>query len=78
MGIIELQWHCYFRQCRGNLFSLNGLYQGLIIHIESIGIFATFLLGKKLYDAQIHITQIEKDNPLLPKRHISKDWHDAC
>ncbi len=61
MGILELQWYCYFRTCKGNLLSLNALYYGFTLHIEGIGIFATFLLGKKLYDAQIHVAKIEKE-----------------
>lgn len=61
MGILEVQWQCYFRTCSGNLLSLAGIYYGFVMHIESIGIFATFLLGKKLYDAQLHVTKIEKE-----------------
>lgn len=60
MGILELQWHCYFRTCRGNLFSLKGIYYGFVSHIEGIGIFGIFLLGKKLYDAQVHLLDMEK------------------
>jgi len=29
MGILELQWHCYFRNCEGNLLSLNLKFQRL-------------------------------------------------
>lgn len=61
MGVLEVQWYCFFRSCKGNLLSFNGLYYGFVLHIEGIGIFATFLLGKKLYDAQIHVTKIEKE-----------------
>jgi len=61
MGVLEVQWYCYFNQCRGNLFSINVIYQGLISHIESVGIFATFLLGKKLYDTQVHFVAMEKE-----------------
>ncbi len=61
MGIIEIQWQCLFRNCKGNLLSLSGIYYGFVMHIEGVGIFATFLLGKKLYDAQLHVTQIEKE-----------------
>lgn len=61
MGILEIQWYCFFRNCKGNLLSLSGIYYGFVMHIESIGIFATFLLGKKLYDAQLHVNKIEKE-----------------
>ena len=61
MGIIELQWQCFFRNCKGNLLSLSGIYNGFVMHIEGVGIFATFLLGKKLYDAQLHVSKIEKE-----------------
>ena len=61
MGALEIQWHCFFRNCKGNLLSLSGIYYGFVSHIEGIGIFATFLLGKKLYDAQMHLTKIEKE-----------------
>jgi two-component system LytT family sensor kinase len=61
MGILEIQWHCFFRNCKGNLLSLSGIYYGFIMHIEGIGIFATFLLGKKLYDAQVHLGKVEKE-----------------
>lgn len=61
MGIIEIQWQCLFRECEGNLLSLRGIYYGLVMHIEGIGIFATFLLGKKLYDAQVHLGEVEKE-----------------
>ncbi|MFK8008997.1 MAG: sensor histidine kinase [Saprospiraceae bacterium] len=61
MGILEIQWHCFFRICKGNLLSLKGIYYGFVTHIEGIGIFATFLLGKKLYDAQVHLGKVEKE-----------------
>lgn len=61
MGMLETQWMCYFRTCKGNLFEFNYIYYGFVSHIEGIGIFATFLLGKKLYDAQMHVTKIEKE-----------------
>lgn len=61
MGMLEMQWMCYFRTCTGNLFEFKYLYYGFVTHIEGIGIFATFLLGKKLYDAQVHVTKIEKE-----------------
>lgn len=61
MGILEIQWYCLFRVCKGNLLSLSGIYYGFVMHIEGIGIFATFLLGKKLYDAQVHLGEVEKE-----------------
>ena len=61
IGILEVQWHCYFWPCKGNLLSFAAIYQGMIFHVESVGIFGMFLLGKKLYDSQIHFTKMEKE-----------------
>ena len=61
IGELEIQWYCFFNKCHGNLLSINIIYQGLISHIESVGIFGTFLLGKKLYDTQVHFVAMEKE-----------------
>ncbi|MEM6966525.1 MAG: histidine kinase [Bacteroidota bacterium] len=61
MGILEIQWHCYFRVCEWDGWTMTAIYYALVSHIEGTGIFATFLLGKKLYDAQAHLINIEKE-----------------
>lgn len=61
MGLLEIQWHCAFRTCEWDKWTLTAIYYGFVSHIEGIGIFATFLLGKKLYDAQTHLINIEKE-----------------
>ncbi|HFC00306.1 MAG TPA: histidine kinase [Phaeodactylibacter sp.] len=64
MGYLEVEWYCYFyfEDCKdGNRYSLSSLYSGFISHIDGVGIFATFILGKKLYDAQAHFLTVEKE-----------------
>ena len=61
MGILELKWYCFFNSCKGPIYSLRNIYSAFMSVIESVGIFGVFILGKKLYDAQVQFLEIEKE-----------------
>lgn len=61
MGIISMQLHCSMYECHGNSFSFNYIYMGTMARIDEIGLLATFIAGKKLYEAQVRFYKIEKE-----------------
>jgi hypothetical protein len=63
MGIVEVKNYCLLNECEDPLWSLSveQFYFGIMVHIQSVGILATIILGKKLYDAQLHFVKLEKE-----------------
>ena len=61
MGIISIQLHCSMYECEGNLFSFDYIYMGTMARIDEIGLLATFIAGKKIYETQVHFYKIEKE-----------------
>ena len=61
LGIGWVNTLCYFISCNGDPTSFDYLYYGFITQVENVGIIATILLGKKLFDSQLHIAEVEKE-----------------
>ncbi len=61
MGAIEIHAYCYWHNCQGDPWTLKYLYYGFNSHIEEVGIFASMLTGKKLYDTQVYFFKMEKE-----------------
>lgn len=63
MGIVEVKVFCLINGCVDPFWSLSSeqYYFGIVAHIQSVGIVVTIILGKKLYDAQLHFVRLEKE-----------------
>lgn len=63
MGIVEVKNFCLLNGCVDPFWSLSSeqFYFGIVAHIQSVGIVATMILGKKLYDVQLHFIKLEKE-----------------
>lgn len=63
MGIVEVKNFCLLNGCDDPFWSLSAeqFYFGIVAHIQSVGIVVTIILGKKLYDAQLHFIRLEKE-----------------
>ena len=61
LGIAWINALCYFVSCKGDPMSLNYIYYGFVSQVDNVGIIAAILLGKKLFDTQVHIAKVEKE-----------------
>ncbi|MEL6865416.1 MAG: histidine kinase [Bacteroidota bacterium] len=60
-GFISINIYCSVGNCNGNPLSFIYLYYGFVTVVESAGILATFVLGKKVFDAQVNYLKLEKE-----------------
>ena len=61
IGWIWLYSYCLVATCKGDRFSIEFIYAGFVIVVESVGMMAAIFIAKKFYDAQLHYSKLEKE-----------------
>lgn len=61
VGYVWLNSYCLVANCTGDKLSVEFMYAGFVIVVESVGILTSVLIAKKFYDAQLYYSQLEKE-----------------
>ncbi|MFK7808545.1 MAG: sensor histidine kinase [Saprospiraceae bacterium] len=62
MGIIWINYECYFfSNCKESPWAFSYIQYGFVNHLEEAGMLATIMLGKKMFDMQLHFANMEKE-----------------
>lgn len=61
IGAIWIQYECFFYNCKGTPWSISYIQYGFLNHIEEVGMLATIMLGKKMFDIQLQMANMEKE-----------------
>lgn len=60
-GAMEINITCLLFNCKESPFTFMSIYRGFSYHLGDVGLLSALMLGKKLYDAQLHFVQMEKE-----------------
>lgn len=61
IGTFWILTECYFFNCEETPWSLRYINYGFVNHIEEVGMLATIMLGKKMFDLQLRVANMEKE-----------------
>ncbi|MFT5801587.1 MAG: two-component system LytT family sensor kinase [Patescibacteria group bacterium] len=61
IGTIWIVYECYFFNCKETPWSFKYINYGFSNHIEEVGMLATIMLGKKMFDLQLKVANMEKE-----------------